>query len=565
MTYQLSKAALLSALRLPNTQTIALHGGWGTGKTHLWKEIIPTLEQEGNTPLYISCMNHNSIEALKSATFGALLMGQSTAGKVAANIASAAFQAVRERLPENFQITTTLSEIQPLIHLLHSKLPSKPIIAFDDIERIPDTITSKELIGFILSLTSLPDTRIVLIANKAKLSILPHWSELREKAIGIEVALLTDTRESIAIGLGTLPPTQHAIFADCIEKLNLTNIRTIQKIRRTYDAIASTGILSNDIWELTIPSIVLFVGIDQGTINNPITIDQALTPIELTAADPEKLSKEDQQARGLLRSYNFGRPDEFELQVLLPYIRTGHLNRQALSNYTKIAHNRQRRRNLDEQLSEAYRLIHWSTALPLDALRRILNNANSNMDVLDISTASSFLHLTDDSGLGEMTPTLAESWIKQNQDELLLIARKNQYELRFHIGDLHPLLLEAVNNARAEAFPIPPFGTALEMLFANRESHHGHFQALSESSTSRIQEYIQKCSEQERQSLFHIFKTTLIHFNTDHPLYDVKSRFMDVFQKIIHSDPDSPLTKIIMRELGPSGIHLTTSKDSQQT
>ncbi|NTX39870.1 ATP-binding protein [Myxococcus sp. CA033] len=565
MTYQKSRTALLNAIKLPHTSTIALHGDWGTGKTHLWRDISTALEEMGRTPIYISCMDHNSMHALKAATFGALLLGQSTSGKIKTNLLSAAFQAVRDRLPKNFQLVTSFSELQPLLHLLHSNIPAQPVIAFDDIERVPDTISPKELIGFILSLATLPQARIVLIANKSKLATSPHWSELREKAIGIEVALITDTEETVTIGLGNLPPVRQSIFSNCIKQLEITNIRTIQKIRRTYDALESTGLIPDDTWELIIPSIVLFIGVDQGTLSTPITLAQALSPIELTTTSPENLSEQQQKARELLRRYNLGRPDDFETQILLPYIKTGHLNHQNISGYAVFASNRRRRSRLTTHLSEAYQQIHWSTVLPTDTIQAILEDAKSNMDILDFQTASTFIHLAEDSGLSEMAKPLAEAWINRNQADLKSIAEKVMFELDFGLEGPHPLLRVAIDNARAEAFPKPTFGAALEMLSQDKGSQHRHLQTLSDTPIVEIRNYVETCSIEERRAMFYIFKSLLANTHAGHELYKIRGRIVEALRQTFHTSPGSRLGRIIDRETKKLGISLSDTDNSWQS
>ncbi|NVJ18935.1 ATP-binding protein [Myxococcus sp. AM010] len=564
MSFNQAKTALLDALRLSETPVIALHGDWGSGKTHLWNDILPEAKTLEFHPIYISCLNHNSIDALKSATLSALLIGQSTTAKFTAKATEAAIGYVNSKLPDGLKITTSLADLQSLLPSLLESFPSKPLIAFDDIERATDKIDATELLGFITHLTTLGSAKIILIINKNEISKDSKWHELREKVINMEIALTITTDNSISIGLGQMPQKHLETFTNCIKQLNITNIRTIQRMRRTYRALDETGHILPHQWPFLIPSIALFVGIHQGTHKNPLTIEQALNPYLLKFEDPEKLTEDQREAKSLLDEYKLVHSDEFESQVLVPYLERGYLDRAALKSYRELFDRRQRISKIEENLRLAHHRIRWDTNFPRDEINRLISDILKSVDIIDLGTINAAIKLADEHLSSSTGPQIAQEWISSHNNEINTFAKMDSLQYQHSIDGLHPLLCSAIKTERHNLFPAPSINQAFDDLASNRDENNGYIARLNDASIDELEDFLHTCSSHSRQTTFDVFSRYLRNGTPTDIFYKASQSFKEACRRITSKNPNSRLAKILMREFARAGMTSALTPSSKQ-
>lgn len=259
MSLKETKSHLIELLADPENKVIALSGKWGTGKTHLWSEVIQESKDEYvKGALYVSLFGLSSIDQVKRKLIESVAPGVEAHPKIweTAKQAVDAGIKVLEGFHKGFAALNDLNLL-----LLAPVMLREKIIVIDDIERKHEKLGVDEILGFIDEYTQRHKARFVLVLNSDQLAKRDVWDTLREKVIDQEIRLLTTPEEafSIAIGLSS------SRYADAIRKASiacgLTNIRIIGKVIRATNRILGDRELDEAILARVVPSIVLFSAI----------------------------------------------------------------------------------------------------------------------------------------------------------------------------------------------------------------------------------------------------------------------------------------------------------------
>jgi len=238
-----TKADLRYYLDDDKVRVTALKGLWGTGKTHLWEEIKGDLPPvNDNDHLYASCFGLESLDHIKAALF------QNSLGKAEAAVTAAGkfsgfaidvFEKVAAKvLPGAEGAASVMGSLGGLVQsalidkVLHSRL-----IVLDDIERRASALQVDTLLGFI-DLLKRNDCKVLLILNEEPLAEAQAsgWRTLKEKCVDREITLLTSSAEAADIGLSADLPYREIVM-DTLARLNVSNIRVIQRIDRIVKTI----------------------------------------------------------------------------------------------------------------------------------------------------------------------------------------------------------------------------------------------------------------------------------------------------------------------------------------
>lgn len=259
MSLKETKGQLLELLGDAENKVIALSGKWGTGKTHLWGEVMKESKDETvNGALYVSLFGLSGIDQVKRKLIESVAPGAEAHPK----IWEAAKQAVNSGLKvlEGFHKGFgALSDLNLL--LLAPAMLQEKVIVIDDIERKHERLGVDEILGFIDEYTQRHKARFVLVLNSDQLAKREVWDTLSEKVVDQELKLLTTPDEAFAIALG-LRPTN---YAESIKRASvacgLTNIRIIGKVIKATNRILGDRELEEALLVRVVPSIVLFAAI----------------------------------------------------------------------------------------------------------------------------------------------------------------------------------------------------------------------------------------------------------------------------------------------------------------
>ena len=190
-------------LQIETNYAVIINGNYGIGKTHFYKnslspEIIklptPKNEQKKYIPIHISLFGITTLEEIQTQIFCSIYPILKKKGlKLAAGLGKSIIRGI-----------VTISNLGDLDkYIADIDLTSKDwinydeiVICFDDIDRKSDSLSIKDLLGFINTLVENHGAKIILIANEDTLQKDENYIKLKEKIIGISIEFAADIDEA---------------------------------------------------------------------------------------------------------------------------------------------------------------------------------------------------------------------------------------------------------------------------------------------------------------------------------------------------------------------------------
>lgn len=452
MSLSTTKKHLVELLRDPSNKVIALSGKWGTGKSHLWREVkADSIDERVKAALYVSLFGLISMDQVK------LKIVQSTIPKADENPswwdnAKKGWGAASKMLESLHKGFSALNEIALLA--VPAILKDR-VIVLDDIERKHEKLSIDEVMGFIDEFTQQYGARIVLILNSDQLTDRRVWDTLREKVIDQEVRLETSPAEAFDIAVGI----HSSIYADriknTVETCGVTNIRIICKILKAANRIlGNRNDLSDDVLSRVVPSTVLlsaihYKGIEDGPdfhfvlkIGNPDLEDKNMKAEEL-----DELAKRRAKWRLLLQELGIHACDEYE-QLVVEFLRSGLFDvaevEKVIQRYASEADVMRARR-----LSQNFHTnIIWNYKMTEAELLAEAEAIAKQAHLLDLYTVSSLHNLVSGivGGLA-IADSIVDAWIgssrSQNPDGC-------DFDNFWH-QPIHPRIQAVLNDLKATA------------------------------------------------------------------------------------------------------------------
>lgn len=261
VSYQDCRTALTELIGDERVRVVALSGPWGTGKTHLWKDVQKEFSKNsGKQPVSVSLFGVASVRELGLRIAQSVLTGQDT-------------QELRERVAASWRwmkdalksVHAGFEVLDELTHLAVPKLLEGRLLVLDDIERKHSDLHVDELLGFVDNCARALDCRIVLILNADRLADEDAWQQFREKVIDEEIALSITPSEAFMTAVKAseekdaesaarrsrksgaeplvlpqtlaLPATDLPTLRQAIEHCGIINIRVIHKLTRLTETL----------------------------------------------------------------------------------------------------------------------------------------------------------------------------------------------------------------------------------------------------------------------------------------------------------------------------------------
>ncbi|MEY9524199.1 hypothetical protein ABIF70_005340 [Bradyrhizobium japonicum] len=189
MSLQETKDHLIQLLADPDNKVIALSGKWGTGKSHLWREVqAASADETTKGALYVSLFGLSDIDQLKRKLIESVVpVAESHPG-----LWDGAKRAMNSGIKVLESFHKGFGAISDLSLLLAPAMLRDKMIVIDDIERKHEKLSVDEVLGFIDQYSQQYGSRFVLILNSDQLAQRPVWDTLREKVIDQEIRLLTE-------------------------------------------------------------------------------------------------------------------------------------------------------------------------------------------------------------------------------------------------------------------------------------------------------------------------------------------------------------------------------------
>lgn len=259
MSLARTKQSFLEIVADPANRVIALSGKWGTGKSHLWKEVqAASADEQIQTAVYVSLFGLSSLSELRLKVAQGVLPKLEAGGQLAESIKNgyAGLKKVLKSIHSGFSALDELALIAAPMML------KGRCIVIDDIERKHDKLSIDEILGFIDDCVQSLECRILLILNSDQLGDKKLWELFREKVIDQELRLDTSPSEAFGIAAALTPTEWASHIKPAVEACQLTNIRIIRKIIRVVNRLlANRDHLSDGVLRRVIPSATLLSAI----------------------------------------------------------------------------------------------------------------------------------------------------------------------------------------------------------------------------------------------------------------------------------------------------------------
>lgn len=318
---------LVHLLSDPDCSVIALTGKWGTGKSHLWRQVRNEAKDDiVKGSLYVSLFGLSSIDQLKKKLIESVV----PAAEAYPKAWKSAKQAVTTTIKVLESFHKGFGALSDVGLLLAPSMLGKKLIVIDDVERKHEKLGIDEVLGFIDEYSQQHLVRFVLILNSDQLNQKPLWETFREKVIDQEIRLLTTPDEAFDIAIRLRASPHASPVKKAVVTCGITNIRVIRKVIGVVNRILGERQLTDAILARVVPSMVLlaaihFKGIEDGPNFQFVLSIGSPDWAEFMRNDNEELNEEGKRKakwRLLLGELGIVGCDEYE-EMVIDYLEQG--------------------------------------------------------------------------------------------------------------------------------------------------------------------------------------------------------------------------------------------------
>jgi hypothetical protein len=419
MSLKKAKEQLNKVLGDGDNKVIALSGKWGTGKSHLWRELQHTSEDRAvSQALYVSLFGLSDMSQIQ------LKIVQSALPKAEEQPAMwkqarIAYAGTKKVLTSFYKGFSALDELALLA--VPTMLKGKMVV-LDDIERKHEKLSIDEILGFIDEYTNQYGARFVLILNSDQLANRIMWDTLREKVIDAEIRLDTTSMEAFEIA-SLLKPSIYALhIRKAVEIIGITNIRIICKVIKVVNSILGNRTdLSETILNRVIPSVVILTAINYKGVEDGPDFSFVLSPRGSNLwgkfLEEEEEPDEDRKREGrwelMLNDLGIFACDEYELLVV-EFLQSGLFDAGAVSTlidrFVMEANDIEGR----HQLTKFTEQLFWGHKLTEDELLAKARTLVSKAYLLDAYDITAFCdNLTELSEGVNVSEEMIDEWIEK--------------------------------------------------------------------------------------------------------------------------------------------------------
>lgn len=417
MTLKTTKGHLVQLLADQENKVIALSGKWGTGKSHLWREVKAASKDEAvKGALYVSLFGLRDMNQIKLKVVQSALPS--------AERHSAAWEKVRVGMEGAKKVLNSLhkgfSALDELALLAVPSLLKDKVIVLDDIERKHDKLSIDEVLGFIDEFTQQYGARFVLILNSDQLDDRSVWDTLREKVVDQEIRLSTSTSEAFAIAIGLTPSTYADGIRAAAERCDLTNIRIIRKVIKAVNRIIGTRTsLSDALLSRVVPSTVLLAAIHYKGIKDDPDFDFVLsqgTPNDWSLfSDRDKLDDEESNRKSkwklLLNDLGIHGCDDYELLVI-EFLQSGLFDASAVAVIIDRYAAENDAMTARSDLDKFFEQLIWDHRLTEADLLAEAKKLAPRVHLIDVYNFTSLHDAVEElAGGKDLAKTMLDSWI----------------------------------------------------------------------------------------------------------------------------------------------------------
>lgn len=441
MAIKKAKQRLRALLGDDQVKVIALSGDWGTGKSHMWRELQREAGAENKIAkaLYVSLFGLTSAQELKTAVVLAPTGG--------------AFKHLIKVADKGLKRFFVSLEDEMIALSLPGSVKDR-LVVFDDIERKSGKLEVDEVLGFIESLRQTYGTRFLLILNESRLGDgTARWNTLREKVIDEEVRLNTSADEAAEIGLREVPSRWASEIRTACLTCDIRNIRIVMRIGRVVNGLFGLAQMVDPfVARRLVPRVVLLAAIHFEGMQESYAFEDVLsfgTPVDHAKSDLPDSDPDGPNARRrarfehLMHELGIEFVDQFEHHVV-DFLKKGEVDEGELQLLLRRYLEDVGRQKAHQAVEDFIARKLWSHDVPDKTLLTEAGAIEHMVGEVSPHRLTAMLELLEEMDEGKMlADRLAAAWashVKAHPPGL------NQMEaLRFG-HKLHPLIEEALDE-----------------------------------------------------------------------------------------------------------------------
>jgi hypothetical protein len=319
--------------------------------------------------------------------------------------------AVLERVPYGGKHVTVLLET------IATSLIHRTIVCIDDIERLGTAITMDELMGLVSELKVESQCKIILLFNEEQLGErTKQYEQASEKVVDKKLTFVTTPSEAVGLGLPPDTPLREYVVP-CVEKLGISNIRTVQKIANGLQIVhAVIPDCSDAVNKQAAIAVAVFAGaLYEGGIGfpNPELVTRYNWYSTVMGVDKDAIEKSWRQK---LHACGFLVCDEFDTEVL-SVLKNGYAHGSELSKYAQALDEVADRARLDGIFTEAWNTFHNRIDGTADELmRKFVSSVEIAATVISPLNLNSTVKLLRELGFGVEADKVIEKYVELNAD-----------------------------------------------------------------------------------------------------------------------------------------------------
>jgi len=446
MSLEIVKKVTEDFLKRNTPEVLAIKGKWGTGKTYTWNEIIRRAKNSNKLALekyaYVSLFGINSLEALKIAIFEQTvdreLIDEGVSLKTLKNNTDLVAKSLGRKSLSFLQGIPWIKNFGPFLHSASFLSVSNTLICFDDFERKGTSLSAKDILGLISILKESKGCKVVLIFNESSLdeNTEIEYQTFREKVIDIELSFIPTPLEcSSLIFIENNDVIQKV--KECSEKLNITNIRILKKIKNLCLEVCNhLDQYEKEVRDQACHTLALYTWCYySGEKHTPdYKYVKDLGNVFLGLDDKKDLSEQEKNWNSILQNYSYTNTDEFDL-ALASVVENGYVTEHKLKDEANKINERIIQEKGGNAFSEAWRLYHDTfDNNEEDLVANLADKFKQNVRFISPVNLNGTVKLFRELGKSALADELIELYIENNHDRKQLF-NLNSYAFRGDIDD----------------------------------------------------------------------------------------------------------------------------------
>ncbi|HEX5091155.1 MAG TPA: hypothetical protein VFV84_00540 [Burkholderiales bacterium] len=322
------------------------------------------------------------------------------------------------------------------------------LVCIDDLERRGEGLSAGDILGLIAFLKEQRNCKVALIFNDDSLDKdgKQRYAEYREKVIDVEVEFAPTVEEAVGYVFAADDPRHGRVLAHS-QKLKLTNIRILQRIRRLLDELATyINGKHPSIEDAALGSIVLFAWAFYGRTSAGVPLEFIVSEDfsafvgDFDAPEGKQTSDKETEWKAILKDYGYLYTDKLD-RTLADFIEKGYPDTERLSAVIEELDLAGNAGNAREDFKKVWSLYNESfDDNEAEFVAALTDRFSANAKHLSASDLNSAVMVLRELGRGGEADTLIAIFVE---------AHKTQPEM-FDVGSIS--LFGSVDEALKERF-----------------------------------------------------------------------------------------------------------------